>query len=317
MERLQAKCCRQKKAEEKIGLEKELEIEGGRVTYRVNKGEAAIVSGHVLEGRAVLPDYIENMPVTEIEKKAFLSSKPLREIFLPGELKRVGDWAFAYCGQLTDVWLPGKGLSLGKGIFKECIQLSGIHRLGESGQRAEQAAKLLGAVPIKLEADYLFVPQEAGEPEWLSRFDDKLREFLRMPDEDGFIKMVYCGEEDIVANVEFYLAERRRAKARLCFLRLMNDLGLSGEFREELCGYLAAHTLGCDSPAAWEVVFKEHGNQREYYEAFTRAGCLTEENYDHILARMGDQYPEMKGYLMRYQSENAGGGNFFDALSLD
>ena len=68
---------------------------------------------------------------------------------------------------------------------------------------------------MKLEADYLFTPEQAGEDEWLRRYDDKLREFLMQPDEDGYTKMVYCGEEDIVANMDNYLAERRRAKSRL------------------------------------------------------------------------------------------------------
>ena len=48
------------------------------------------------------------------------------------------------------------------------------------------------------------------------------------------MKMVYCGEEDIVANVEYYLLERKREKARLCLLRLINDRGISEEFRAYL-----------------------------------------------------------------------------------
>lgn len=300
-----------------MNKEKQLEIRGGILHYQTTEDEVYITQGRVMESQVAIPDEIDGLPVTRIEKKAFLSSKQLKEIFLPRGLKSIGDWAFAYCSHLESVWLPKRSLSIGRGIFKECEKLFSICHLDDESLRAKQAGRLLGAVPLRLEADYLFVPEEAGEEAWLFRFDEKLKEFLAAPDEEGYTKMVYCGEEDIVANMDLYLAERKRAKTRLCFLRLMNDAGLSNEFRQELSGYLASHTKGCDSEAAWEVVFQEHGNEQEYYEVFTLAGCLTEENYDGILAQMKDQYPEMKGYLMRYKSQNMDESDFFDLLSLD
>ena len=36
-----------------------------------------------------------------------------------------------------------------------------------------------------------------------------------------------------------------------------------------------------------------------------------------LVKRVKDQYPEMKGYLMRYKSQNMGESDFFDLLSLD
>lgn len=298
-------------------LDKELEIEGGRLTYKVIGDEITVLSCHATGGRVKIPDRIENLPVTKLDKKAFLSCKLLKEVWLPGGLKEIGDWAFAYCSNLECVRLPKRNLFLGKGLFKECDRLVSICHLGEESLKEEQVGRLLGAVPVKLEADYLFTPGQAGEAEWLRRYDDKLKEFLMQPDEDGYTKMVYCGEEDIVANMDNYLAERRRAKSRLCFLRLINDVGISDEFKETLRGYLTGHTKGCSSEAAWEVVFREHGNEQSYYAAFTEAGCLTEENYDGILSQMGENYPEMKGYLMRYKSQNMENTDFFDLLSLD
>lgn len=297
--------------------EKQLKISGGTLNYQIIREEAVVMFCQAAESRVMIPDEIEGFPVTVIDKKAFLSSKLMKEVSLPRGLKKIGDWAFAYCSQLETVRLPKRNLSVGRGIFKECGRLSNICHLDDESLKAKQTGRLLGAVPIQLETDYLFLPKEAGEASWLLRFDDRLKEFLAVPDEDGYTKMVYCGEEDIVANMDLYLAERRRAKSRLCFLRLMNDTGLSQEFREELSLYLSSRTKGCECEAAWEVVFKEHGNEQEYYEAFTRAGCLTEENYDGILAQMGDQYPEMKGYLMRYKSQSMEEADFFDMLSLD
>lgn len=297
-------------------MEKEMEIEGGRLCFQVCGGEITVLSCKADGSRIRVPDEIENLPVTKLQKKAFLSNKGLKEVWLPKGLKEIGDWAFAYCSALTGVWVPKEEFAVGKDIFKDCLRLESICLLGADSPVDEQVGRLLGAVPLRLEADYLFTPAKAGQEQWLRRFDDKLREFLAQPDEDGFTKMVYCGEEDIVANVEYYLAERRREKARLCFLRLINDVGLEEAFAGELCAHLAGCTKGCPSEAAWEVVFGEHGNEQAYYDVFTKAGCLTEENYDGILRQMGEDYPEMKGYLMRYRSEKMEKADFFDALSL-
>ncbi len=303
--------------EKRKGSVKEIDIEGGRLSYKVEEDKAVALSCQVQRERVKIPDSIEGFPVTTLHKKAFLSSKTLKEVWLPESLDEIDDWAFAYCSSLEKVWLPKQEIRFGRGIFKECVQLSSICRLGSGDPREEQVGKLLGAVPVKLEADYLFTPAQAGEEEWLRRFDEKLKEYLLQPDEDGFVKMVYCGEEDIVANVEFYLAERRREKSRLCFLRLINDVGLAPEFRESLYAFLAERTKGCPSEAAWEVVFAEHGNEQEYYEVFTKAGCLTEENYETVLSQMGGSYPEMKGYLMRYRAQKMESVDFFAGLSLD
>lgn len=297
--------------------DRELEIKGGSLTYRVCGAEVTVLSARLSGSRVLLPDKVEELPVTKLEKKAFLSCKILKEIRLPKDLREIGDWAFAYCSSLEKVWIPKKKMFFGRGIFKECDRLFSICHLNADSIAQEQTGRLLGAVPVRLEADYLFAPEQAGEAGWLLRFDDKLKEFLGQPDEEGYTKMVYCGEEDIVANMDLFLEGRRREKARLCFLRLINDVGLKEEFRKELSGYLAEHTAGAASEAAWEVVFREHGNEQEYYTVFTRAGCLTEENYDRILSDMGDQYPEMKGYLMRYKCQQIERTDFFERLSLD
>ena len=37
------------------------------------------------------------------------------------------------------------------------------------------------------------------------------------------------------------------------------------ETKEELIAYLKAHTKGCETEEAWEVVLEEHGNEKSYY----------------------------------------------------
>lgn len=295
----------------------ELQIEGGILKFQSCGGGMDIVSCRVTGSRVEIPDRIEALPVRKVAQKTFLSAKKLKELRLPAELLEIGDWAFAYCSNLEQVWLPKRELKLGKGIFKGCKALLGIYHLEDEKPEELQAGRLLGTVPERLEADYLFAPQASGTPEWICQYDARLTEFLDAPDEDGYIKMVYCGEEDIMSNMDLYLAGRRREKSELCFLRLLNPVGLEKPMEKKLRGYLAEHTAGCESRAAWETVFEGHGNDQAYYEAFTQSGCLTEENYEEILSQMGDRYPEMKGYLMRYRSKNMSDRDFFDALSLD
>ena len=91
--------------------EKELEIEGGKLSYSIQDGEVTVVSCCVSGSRVVIPDTIDGMQITKLDRKAFLSSKPLREICLPAGLKEIGDWAFAYCSNLKRVVLPKKDIS--------------------------------------------------------------------------------------------------------------------------------------------------------------------------------------------------------------
>ena len=180
-----------------VHMEKEVDIEGGRAHFQISGDEITVISCKVCDSRVKVPDKIENLPVTKLHKKAFLSSKLLKEVWLPKGLKEIGDWAFAYCSALESVWIPKEEFAIGKDIFKDCSALKQICPLGADTVIEKQVGRLLGIVPVRLEADYLFTPGEAGQQEWLFRFDDKLREFLAAPDEDGFVKMVYCGEEDI------------------------------------------------------------------------------------------------------------------------
>lgn len=300
-----------------MAVEKELEISGGTLKYIIERGQVTVCGLNAVSGKIVVPDRIEDMPVKRIEKKALLSCKQIRELYLPTCLEEIGDWAFAYCSNLQTVYLPGHRLSLGKGIFKECESLECIAPLLARSKEEMQAGYLLGAVPVKLEADYLFTPEEIGDRLWVTRFDDRLEFFLNQPDEEGYVKQVYCGEEDIMSNLDLYLAERKRVKSRLCFMRLIHDVFLEDEFRIKLERYLAEHTKGCEAEAAWEVVYRERGNEKPYYEVFTRSGCVTEENFAAILEDMGEAYPEMKAYLMSYKAEQMEGEDFFSSLSLD
>ena len=84
----------------------------GDFTYRIN-GENITVTGY--DGRAdelEIPAYIDEQPVKNIGKKAFLSCKNLLKVTLPETIEVLEEWAFAYCSNLQSVELPKKKLEV-------------------------------------------------------------------------------------------------------------------------------------------------------------------------------------------------------------
>ena len=292
----------------------EIEVEGGSLIYQVNDGHIQIEQCHVRESAFKIPDRIENLPVTVILKKAVLSSKILKELWLPEELWEIGDWAFAHCSRLEKVWLPEKNISFGKGVFKDCM---GLSRIYFTEREDEKLAGLFAMVPVMLDAEYLLAPKEAGDTAWIEKLDARLVTLLDKPDEEGYLKQVLCGEEDLMASLDIYLANRRKEKASLCFARLLNDTGLGQGLKSVLQKYLRENTKGCEYESAWEIVFKQHGQDKEYYRIFAESGCITEDNFDGLLLDMGESNPEMKAWMLRYKEENRKEEDFFAGLSLD
>jgi len=283
--------------------------------YRIEEKGVSITGYDGKERELIIPEKIEEKPVYKIVKKAFLSSKSLLEATLPDTIEVLEEWAFAYCSSLEKVSLPKKRLVLGKGVFFSCTSLREIccqpKREGE-----EHPWRLLGAVPVMLDAEYLLTPWDAEEEHWVEKWDAKLFSLLCAEDSEGYSKVVLCGEEDLNVNIEEFIAEKRRKKAQMALIRLGNPYRLREETKEKLLAYVRGCTKGCESEAAWEVV-KAHGEEHAYFEIFTQTGCLTEENFDAVLEDLGQEYAEMKAYFMRYKEEHMKREDFFDTLSLD
>lgn len=291
--------------------ERELEIAGGSLCYEIENGRAAVTGFHGPASRVEVPERIEGLPVTRIGKKAFLSKKNLRGIALPDCLEEIGDWAFAYCGGLCQVQLPCRKILFGRAVFMECGSLTsilGTHAPGE----------LLAAAVTAFDAYYLLDLPEAGSREWLEKWDNRLISVMQTSDSEGYSRQVLCGEEDYGStDLTAYTSGRRKRKIRLSFLRLLFPQGLSGDNRRLLEEYLQLHTKGSEEgEETWQVILLEHGNDRPYYELFAELGCITEENLDKILGDIGEEYPEMKAFFLRYQEERFGARDFFARLEL-
>ena len=272
----------------------------GSIRYEILEGTAVVGAYSGRDAELVIPEQVEGFPVVWIGKKAFLSNKTLRKIVLPETLAGIGDWAFAYCGRLEKVTLPYRRLEIGQGVFRECPALS---QIADREGAQEDISFLLAATVGLLDAFYLFDLENAGSENWLAGFDARVKTRMALADNDGFSKMLLCGEEDCGSrdtDIGYYMEQMRREKVRLAMLRLFHDHGLKEEFRAELASYLLSHVKGCESEETWRVILEEHGDERQFYELLTQLGGVTEENFQGMMEDMGERHAEMKAYLMRY-----------------
>lgn len=283
-------------------LVSEQATERGSLRFEIVSGTAAVTGYGGRDSLLVIPESVDGYPVVWIGKKAFLSCKTLRKISLPESLMGIGDWAFAYCAGLESVTLPYRSLEIGQGVFKECTSLVQI-RDCRGGGRDEDVAFLLAATVGMLDAFYLFDPENAGTDNWLAGFDARVADRIALADNEGFSKMLLCGEEDCGSrdtDVGYYMEQKRRGKVRLAMLRLFHDYGLKESLRKELAEYLLHHVKGCESEETWRVILEEHGDERQYYELLTELGGVNGENFQAMMEDMGERHAEMKAYLMRY-----------------
>lgn len=293
--------------------EKELEIRGGSLYYIRNADGVTITCLKGPAEEVLIPDEIEETPVTAVGKKAFLSKKNLRKVRLPDSVEEVGDWAFAYCDGLERVFLPGRAVRFGRAVFLDCGRLRFLDMAGKN----EDAAALLAAAVTTAQAYYLLEPETVGTGEWLAKWDARMMAVLHEDDGEGYARQILCGEEDYGStDLNAYMNEKRKVKVRLALLRLRHPMGLTEETKKELTAYLQQHTKGCESEETWQVILSEHGDDNAYYRIFAQLNCVNADNFEALIADIGERYPEMKAFFMRYKEENIGYTDFFGDLQL-
>lgn len=304
-------------------MEQSIKTEQGTIYYTVKDERVTITTYHGNDAEVCVPARINGLNVTKIGKKAFMNSRQLQRVSLPDSVKKLGEWAFAYCPLLDVVELPKRKLVMGTGVFLGDKQLSHIVLRSRekdrgkdtdwwsacTGSHREDTAVLLAALPAMESGEYLLDMKEAGKAEWFRAWDACLLKLLDEPDEKGYTDMILCGEEDLNCSLDIFVREKRKKKVRYCFLRLLKDSELSSDARQVLNDYLMSHIVGKASMETWLVLKEEKGHLKEYYELYVRLGGLTEENYDATLADLGEKQPEMKAYFMRQHEEIKSGVN--------
>lgn len=289
--------------------------------YAVNEARVEITGSRGRDTVFTIPAQIEGYPVAGIGKKAFLGNKSVKEIVLPDTIRQIGDWAFACCAKLTKLTLPYRKLELGQGIFRDCFSLVQMMDGDAAGQdkKMTDVSYLMAEAVRALDAFYLFDLEAAGSEEWFVRWDVRLRAVMETPDAEGFSKMLLCGEEDYGSrenNLDHYTGQQRRKKVRLAMCRLMHDACLANEDREMLTTYLLSHKKGQETEETWQVVLEEHGDELAYYRFLAGIGAVDRENFQAMLADMGEAHTEMKAYLMEYYGDLCVGEDPFAAFIL-
>lgn len=304
--------------------EKVISIEEGTLAYTEEKDGIHIKRYRGIGTKAVVPELIDNQPVICIDRKAFLSRKTLQEIILPDSIKEIGDWAFAHMEGLKKITIPRREFIRGKELFLGCKSLEEIMLLGtEEEQRQDKKdgmEHILAAAVTTLHDYFLFTPTEIRSDAWMKRWDEQLLKLVHLDDLDGFQELWTCGEEDYEGkeyDIESYPVEKRKRKLRMIYFRLLHPYKLSEEVKSELQHYLRDHTKGTVQSEAWEVLLEEHSEDIGYYQAFTEAGCVNEENFDDLLTDMAEVNAQMKAYMLRYKEEHLTKKDAFAAFELD
>lgn len=282
------------------------ECPGGVIKYEI-KNDAAVITGY--SGRiweASVPDTLSGVPVKEVAKKAFLGAKALGSLTLPSGIEKVGDWAFSACSALVHFSMPGADAVFGQGCFSRDDSLERLNLTGD-----ESSTHMYAAAATVMNAEYLLAEREHFFEQW----DAKLLSIINEPDDEGFVFMVLCGEEDLTADIDVYKEGMRRKKAALSFLRLIYDDGLSEKMRTTLTEYLKTHTVGCESDAAFAVVL-EHSENEKYTGLMHELELVNNDNFEQVLTILGDRYAALKAGILTAREESGAAGDFFDCFDF-
>lgn len=87
----------------------------------------------------VIPDKIDEIPVTSIGERAFFRCESLTSITIPDSVTSIGMEAFWGCSSLTSITIPASVISIGDSAFGWCEKLEVI--FAPKGSYAEKWAK--------------------------------------------------------------------------------------------------------------------------------------------------------------------------------
>lgn len=288
-------------------MEYRFDCQGGYINY-ILRDDGAYISGFGMKPtEVVIPDFLMDKPVKAVLKKAFLGAKILKSVSLPASVSDIADYAFASCDNLESIFLPNEEVTFQNSCFSKDLKLKEI-ALSDN----DDISHLMAAAATIMEADYLLKEREHFFDKW----DAKLKSILSESDEEGFVFMVLCGEEDLTADVVEYREVRRKRKAFLAFLRLIYDKELTADFREILNDYLINHSCGCESDAAFRVIL-EHCEEKEYTDLFFALPMISDDNFEKIISILADRYGPFKAKVLSWMEDRRNTiSDFFDEFEL-
>ena len=121
---------------------------------------------------AVIPDTLEDVPVTEIGANAFAGCTELTSVQFPESVEKIGDQAFAGCKNLSSVLFPDNLVQIGAAAFQDCKALTEIdipEGMQSVGDGAFSGSGLLSAtVPAKFQSSADSFLPEGCEITWFA-----------------------------------------------------------------------------------------------------------------------------------------------------
>lgn len=143
--------------------------------YTKNTNSIQIIRYIGNESDVVIPETIDDLPVTGINKAAFQNNSSIKNIFLPNSVVEIGDWAFSYMESLEYIELPDRLQSLGNYVFigtgkLEEIKLpSGLETFGKDFFDSNPSTIIFAAEGSKIdsylkEIGYIVFPEDLYSP---------------------------------------------------------------------------------------------------------------------------------------------------------
>ena len=94
--------------------------------YAIANSQVTITSYTGSNTKLIIPDKIQNYPVTTIGDSAFQGCDKLTQIILPNTITSIGSNAFGWCEKLVSVNIPNGVTQIGNNAFNHCYSLSSI-----------------------------------------------------------------------------------------------------------------------------------------------------------------------------------------------
>ncbi len=289
---------------------KEIKTEGFILKCTEKDGKLT-VSGY--EGSGVVLDLTDQNTIVGIEKKAFLSCKSLRKVFLPESMEFLGDWCFSKCDNLKTVRInkPLGGSIFGRGVFEGSNR---IREISFEGANSSALSKLLALNVSLLPNDHLLRSEDLGQQSWFEKWDISLLSFLNSDDAEGSIDNIVCGEEDISydgvgmvdgempGETEEYVLNAVKSKCFLCYMRLLNDEFLKPESRTFLQNYIKERSFGKKKDYAWLTLKEDCEGDMDFYKLYLDIVKPGKEEISEMVADLGQNHVQAKAFLINEAS---------------
>lgn len=102
-------------------------IEQDKLTFNISNGEATVVGyDSTLGNNLVIPNSVQQVPVTDIIEKCFANCLQLKQVALPQGVSVLSKSCFEGCANLENVSFPKKLIDIKEKAFKGCTSLKTI-----------------------------------------------------------------------------------------------------------------------------------------------------------------------------------------------